>query len=456
MLAFFLVGLLAFALITVAMPSTRRIWAFGLYGWKYLLLFVLDFVGWRRLWAYLMNKPYLKLTGPRALRMFCEDMGPTFIKFAQLVASSDGMFPDRYVKELQNCLDSVRQFPYHEVIDTLQAELGDERAAKLQGIEREPLASASIAQVHNATLEDGTEVVVKVQRPGIAGRITADVKVMRFFANLFQSLFPQAKHANPVGIVDDLDQTLHEEIDFRQEAENLDRFNQIMGELGHKDVRAPVPHWALTTERVLVMERFKGIRVDDVEAVRAMHEDTEGALVRGLRAWFQCVIFYGFFHGDVHAGNLMMLEGGDIGFLDFGIVGRFDDRQRYLVTDWMIAFATKDYKRLAQVVVEMGGAPEDVDMDRFVAGLGKVYEPMLDANFGDVNFSEVIPQLRRVARDNDMTLPREFVLITKQLIYFDRYAKLLAPELNIFKDPRLLVGMMDDIRRARAENSQSA
>ena len=131
-----------------------------------------------------------------------------------------------------------------------------------------------------------------------------------------------------------------------------------MAELGHADVRAPRPHEELVTPRVLVMERFYGMRVDDVEKIRARHIDIEERLVKGMRAWFQCVLFHGFFHGDVHAGNLMLLDDDTIGFLDFGIVGRFDDQERYLVTDYMIAFASGNYKRLAEIICEMAGTPD--------------------------------------------------------------------------------------------------
>jgi len=438
---------------TLAHPATRRVWAFSAYALKHALAFALDWIGIQGLWATVTGRPYVRLTGPLVLRLFCEDMGPTFIKFAQLVASSDGVFPERYVVELRKCLDRVAPFPYDQVIATLEAELGDEKAERLVQIDPVPLASASIAQVHAAQLGDGTEVVIKVQRPGLLARIEADVKVMRTVAAAAEHLSANARMINITGIVEDLAQTLGEEIDFRAEAENLDLFNRIMGELGHSDVRAPVPHWELTTERVLVMERFFGVSVDDVATIRERGIDTEEALVKGLRAWFQSLIFYGFFHGDVHAGNFMLLDDGGVGFLDFGIVGRFEDRQRHLVTDWLVAFATGNYRRLAEIIVEMGGAPSDLDMERFTNGLADVYAPLLEVSYGEVNFAEVVPKMQRVARENHMTLPREFVLITKQMLYFDRYAKLLAPQLNIFKDPRLLVGMMDDIRRARAEQS---
>jgi len=264
-------------------------------------------------------------------------------------------------------------------------------------------------------------------------------------AKLFQSVAV----ANPVGIVEDFAETLKEEMDFRTEAKNLDRFNEIMAELGHTTIRAPVPHWAYTTRRVLVMERFFGVRVDEVEAIAERAIDAESMLVAGLRAWFQSVIFYGFFHGDVHAGNLMLLDNGDIGFLDFGIVGRFSDRQRRLVTDYLIAFAMGDYRTLGKVIVDMGGAAENLDMTAFVDDLKVTYSPIRELSFGDLNYSELIPKIQEVAKKHHMTMPKEFVLITKQLLYFDRYAKLLAPTLNVFTDIRLLTSLMMDIQKAR-------
>ena len=153
-------------------------------------------------------------------------------------------------------------------------------------------------------------------------------------------------------------------------------------------------------------------------------------------------MFYGFFHGDVHAGNLMLLDDDTIGFLDFGIVGRFDDKARYLVTDYMIAFASGNYKRLAEIIIEMAGAPDGLDMDGFVKDLGETYRPLLTLSFGEVNYADFLPGIQRTATRHKMRMPNEFILITKQLLYFDRYAKSLAPKLNVFTDPRLVLGMM--------------
>ncbi len=448
-----LAGLVVLSLI---IPITRRIWAFHFYAAKYVLFWFLDVIRLRKLWFKLTGRRYVKLTRPLMMRLFAEDMGPTFIKFGQIVASSAGMFPDRYVNEFRKCLDRVRPFAFDEVQKIIREELGEEKAAGLTDVDPKPLASASIAQVHTAKLADGTDVVVKVQRPGIDSRVAADMKIMRTMAVIATKLLRDAELANPVGVVEDFADTLKEELDFQLEAHNLDRFNEIMTELGHKRIRAPVPQWELTTRRVLVMERFFGNRVDEVEAINERGVDAEEALVLGLRAWFQCVVFYGFFHGDVHAGNLMLLDNDDLGFLDFGIVGRFDDEQRWLVTDYIIAFSTGDYRKLAQVIVDMGGVPDGLDMDAFVHDLEETYKPLLSKSFAEINYSEMLPGIQRVATRHRMIMPKEFVLITKQMLYFDRYAKLLAPELNIFSDPRLIMSLMADIQKARAEHPRGA
>jgi predicted unusual protein kinase regulating ubiquinone biosynthesis (AarF/ABC1/UbiB family) len=449
-----LLGVVATALaISALVPTTRRVWAFHLYlTWHVPLAWLASALGVRRLWCTLRGRAYRPFSGPLAARLFCEDMGPTFIKFGQIVASSAGMFPDRYSEEFRRCLDEVRPFEFAEVERIVADELGPDKAAELEQIDRHPLASASIAQVHTAKLTDGRDVVIKVQRPAIDRRVAADMKVMRLGAAIAQRLVRDAELANPVGIVEDFAATIAEELDFRLEASNLDRFNEIMRELGHGSVRAPVPAWNLTTRRVLVMERFFGVRVDRVPDLDR-DVDGENKLIEGMRAWFQSVVFYGFFHGDVHAGNLMLLDNDDLGFLDFGFVGRFDEQQRGMVTDYLIAFSTGDYTQLARVIAEMGGVSEGVDIEAFARDLEATYRPLLSMKMGEINYAEFIPKIQRIAARHRMVLPREFVLITKQMLYFDRYAKLLAPTLNVFSDPRLVVGLMQDIQKAKLQRT---
>lgn len=432
--------------VSLSAPTLRRIWVFWLYLGKYFFLWLAGLLHLRK-----------KEPNPVLMRHFCEDMGPTFIKFGQIIASSAGMFPKSWSAEFQKCLDRVRPFEFSVVQTILAEELGD-KVGRLTSLEPVPLASASIAQVHTAKLQQdgkGVDVVVKVQRPGIQERVRADMRILRFIAHILQKVIRDVELANPVGIVDDFAATLQEELDFRLESKNLVEFARIMTELGHANVRAPAPHPELTTARVLVMERFFGTRVDDVEQVKARKLDAEAKLIDGMRAWFQCVLFYGFFHGDVHAGNLMLLDNDDIGFLDFGIVGRFSDAQRKMVTEYIVAFASGDYEALAKIIIDMGGVAQKLDRTQFVKDLEQAYSPLLKMSFGEINYGDMLPQIQRVASKHRMRMPKEFVLITKQMLYFDRYAKLLAPKLNVFTDPRLVASLMMDVMKARALNTDA-
>jgi predicted unusual protein kinase regulating ubiquinone biosynthesis (AarF/ABC1/UbiB family) len=389
--------------------------------------------------------------GPAAVRHAFEELGPTYVKLGQLVASSEGMFPEPYCQELRKCLDRVRPFEFAEVDRILRAELGRDPAEVFASIEREPLASASIAQVHAARLRDGQDVVIKVQRPGIADVVESDLRVLRLAARA-GAMLPHGELANPVAIVEDFEATIREELDFRLEAANMAEFNRIMAAHQQTQVTAPLALGELSSGRVLVMERFFGCRVDDVARLRTMVQDPEEKLLAGMRAWFQCMIVHGFFHGDVHAGNLMALDDGRIGFLDFGIVGRFSRGRREQVTDYLLAFAAADFRRLAEVMIAMSpGAEGKVDAAALASDLEAAYGPMLAAGGEAMKYADVIPAIVSAGVRHGMRLPRDFVLVIKQMIYFDRYAKILAPRLNVFQDPRIVSGLMSDMMQARMQ-----
>lgn len=391
--------------------------------------------------------------GPELVRRAFEDLGPTYLKLGQIIASSHGLFPEAYCREFGKTLDRVKPFAYADVERRLTLELHAPPEQVFKALDRTPLASASIAQVHAATLPDGTDVVVKIQRPHIERRIHADMRILKIAANIL-SLVPTVELANPLGIIEDFDRTLVEELDFQREASNMDEFNRMMLELGHahsgeNGIRAPRVVHPLTTRRIITMERFYGVRVDDVVAIRARDVDSEAKLVHGLRCWFQSMILYGFFHGDVHAGNLMLLDDGSLGFLDFGIIGRFDKKTREQITDYIVAFASGDYRALVHTMMSMDAVSQGVDVEAMARDLEKAYAPILTTSFGDLNYANVLPDILRASVKHRMRLPREFILVTKQMLYFDRYAKLLAPKLNIFSDPRLVAAISMDVLRAR-------
>jgi predicted unusual protein kinase regulating ubiquinone biosynthesis (AarF/ABC1/UbiB family) len=277
------------------------------------------------------------------------------------------------------------------------------------------------------------------------------LRVLRLVARAV-AMTEHGELANPVGIVEDFDQNIHEELDFRREAANMAEFNRIMAEQGQSQVAAPRVHGDLSTRRVIVMERFFGHRVDDVEKLRAAKVDGEERLLIGMRAWFQCMILHGFFHGDVHAGNLMALSDGRIGFLDFGIVGRFGRDRREQVTNYLMAFASGDFQKLAEVMVAMGASTRGpIDTEAMAKDLADAYGPMFESELSAIKYADIIPTIMRTAVKHGTKLPRDFVLVVKQMVYFDRYAKLLAPKLNVFRDPRIVSALVEDITTARAQ-----
>lgn len=392
-------------------------------------------------WAKVTGQKYRRPRNEALVRRMFEILGPTFVKLGQVVASSPGLFPKRYSDEFQKCLDRVPPFPVAQVRQLIADELGASEETLFGSFEAEPLGSASIAQVHGAVLTDGTRVVVKCQRPGIEPKVDADVWWMKRGAWVCEKLFKGARLANVSGVIEDFERTIHEEIDFCREAENLREFNAIMAEHSIKDVMAPTPVEGMVTKRVLVMERFEGLKADDGVGIAASDLDAHEFLRKGLRAWLLTVALHGFFHGDAHAGNLMLMPnaGPDgsaaVGFIDFGIIGRFSDTQRQQVMQYVLAFSAQDYAALADIMALMGSVeiPED-DRERFVADLARVYAPLVEKSIGDIKYEEILPEVTQIAFKWGIRLPSEFLLILKQLLFFDRYAKITAPELNVFSD----------------------
>lgn len=385
------------------------------------------------------------VTHPARLRESFEALGPTYVKLAQLVASSEGMFPEAYSVEFRRCFDRVPEFSVDEVRRTIREELGRAPEAVFASVDEKPIASASIAQVHGATMHDGQRVVIKVQRPGIEAIVNADLAVLRVLARWFERL-PRADMANPRAVVEDFALNLAEELDFRKEAKNLDEFNAIMAQHGFDDVAAPKPIHESSSVRVLVMERFDGVRIDDRSGLESVTDDVEAKLLLGMRAWFRCLLVHGFFHGDVHAGNLMALRDGRVGFLDFGIVGRFEGDRKRLSSDFLMAMAARDFDGLARTMIAMTGGKMDAAL--LAVDLEKALEPLLDPSRA-AKYADMLPVMTRVGMRHDIPLPRDFVLILKQMLYFDRYAKLLAPNLNIFTDERIVASLMEDMLLAQ-------
>ena len=389
-----------------------------------------------------------RLDGPTAMRLAFERLGPIYVKLGQLVASGEALFPERYSEAFRTLLDRVPPFAFSEVERIVREDLGAAPGELYAELHPRPLAAASIAQVHPAKLRDGRDVVVKVQRPGIGALAAADVAIMRFFAWIATKVSTLARNSNVIAFVDDFAINLAQELDFRREAQRMRDFNAVMRAMGNDVTAAPEVIDDLTHARVLTMERFRGWRIDDVEQVRKTGFDVEERLLQGIRAWFQTLITRGFFHGDVHAGNFMLLSDGRIGFLDFGIVGSFGPQFRQGVLEYVLGFQQRDWGRVADAMLAMETAVGEVDREALVRDLEVTFAPMIDPEEG-FKLKDLVPGLIRSGRKHGLRLPRDLVLVTKQLVYLDRYSRAYGgAKMNVLTDQRLTNLILQDMLAA--------
>jgi ubiquinone biosynthesis protein len=376
----------------------------------------------------------------REARDACAELGPTYVKLAQLIASSPGLFPEVLSEELRSLLDRVPPITYDDVCDVIRGELGDHPSKMFARFDPDPLASASIAQVHTAELFDGTDVVVKIQRPGIRDRLSADLRILMLLARVLERTSAKGRMANPIAVVEDFAATLSEELNFVVEARSMETFDANLRAFGkHDNVRVPKVHWPLTTPRVLTMERIHGYKIDDLAQLNTTGWDLADALKKGVRAWMEAALEHGFFHGDVHAGNLMLDTEGNITFLDFGIVGRLDAKTKEIIRHGLPALIVHgDFQEVAKAIYEMGAVLKPADLEQSAADIAEIVEPILGKPLSEISYGQVLIDIVRIGTRYEVRLPRELVLVAKQMLYFERYAKLMAPDWNILNDPDLI------------------
>eukprot|EP00434_Breviolum_minutum_P030436 symbB.v1.2.026915.t2/scaffold2727.1/size72105/2 len=382
----------------------------------------------------------------KVLRKLFEKLGSTYVKLGQFIASSPTVFPAEYVKEFQACLDSTSTVSFVEVKRIIEGELGRPLRSVFAYVDPTPLASASIAQVHVGRLLNGTEVVIKVQKPGIEEVLKTDLGVVYLASRILEFINPDLNiRGSLADIASDLRESMLGELDFREEQRNLDVYREFLSSNGLDPLAvAPQPFPEASAKRVLTMERLTGVPLTDLEAIKRYSNDPEQTLVNALNVWALSVQKCEFFHADVHAGNLLVLEDGRVGFIDFGIVGRLSPKMATGIDKLNEALAVSDARGMAQALISMGATVGKVDEDAFaadiqqlIARLGGSLENATDATVDESQIQDIVLDIAQVAGNNGLKLPREFGLLIKQSLYFDRYTKLLAPELNMMSDDRI-------------------
>lgn len=370
----------------------------------------------------------------RRLRGAFTHLGPTFIKMGQILSSGEGIFPEELVQEFRQLRDRVPPESFERVRATVEADLGQTIESLFSSFDREPVAAASIAQVHRATLRTGEEVVVKVQRPGIALTVGRDLSAMAWLAPFLTGRIPVAALANPPAIVELLAETIVEELDFRLEAQNMLDVATVLDHGGQQAMVVPRPHPTLVTKRVLVMERLDGFAFDDVDGMRAAGIDTAAVVRAGIVTLFEGSMIYGVFHGDLHGGNLVVLPDGRVGLLDHGITGRFGDVQRVAFLRMLMGALTGNVDLQLASLRALGAFPPDADLDAVAADL-HLHEPPPDA--ASMAAEEVMALIRDMAKSllgHGARLPKELVLFLKDLIFLDAAIATLAPDVDLVQE----------------------
>jgi len=367
----------------------------------------------------------------RRLRAAFARLGPTYIKLGQVLSSGDGMFPAELVGEFKELRDRVPPEPFEHVRRVVEEDLGRPLEEVFAHFEHDPIAAASIAQVHAALLRSGEEVVVKVQRPGVAKLVRHDIEVMAWIAPRLIGRIPVAALANPPALVELFAETIVEELDFRLEAENMLDIGRVLVATGQTAVIVPRPHPTLVTRRVLVMERLDGFAWDDVRSMNDAGVDTEAVLHAALVAFMEGAMLHGVFHGDLHGGNLSVLPDGRTVLMDFGITGRLSERKRLAFLLLLVASSSGDVMGQLRAMRDLDAFPPDTDLDAVYHDLG-LDRPTVDP------MTLAADQLLRELQDLTKKLlgygaraPKELMLFVKNMMFLDGAIAVLAPDLDI-------------------------
>ncbi|AZZ35686.1 ubiquinone biosynthesis protein [Bdellovibrio sp. qaytius] len=354
------------------------------------------------------------LTIPQRLRLSFEELGPTFVKFGQLLASRPDLIPDDYIQEMSLLHDQVQVLDFATIESVLVEEFGAHWRNQFQSVNETPIGAASIAQVHTATLNNGDHVVLKIQRPGIVQKINDDLNVLYFIAELLEKYIPETRSFNPVAMVDEYFKTLELETNFVVEANNIRRMKENFKD--DTGMVIPKVYFEMTTERVLVMEELKGKPLSKVESLQAMGINPDDVIKKGLKAYLKMVFIDGFFHGDLHAGNFFIMPNDKIGLIDFGVVGRLNSKTQSAIVNMLLALSKEDYTRLAYEYVDLAPFSEDVNVDLFAKDLQAVIAPYYGLTLKHVNAGKILMASAGIAASQGLVVPTELMLFFKSII----------------------------------------
>ncbi len=369
-----------------------------------------------------------RLEPPARIRRALEELGPTFIKLGQILATRVDLFPPDWIAEFSKLQDAAPAVPYTELWSQMMEDLGDPPEAFFPKVEEEALAAASLAQVHRAWLADGTAVVLKIRRPGIRKIIDADLRLLARLAEILEAEAPDLHRYRPREIVRQFTLSLRRELDFAAECRNAERIAANFAQ--HPEIIVPAIHWKWTCERLNVQDYIDGIPGSDLEAVDAAGLDRKLLAQRGIYAVLKMILEDGFFHADPHPGNVYYLPGNRIAFIDFGMVGRLSAERRYQLTLLLFGLVKHDSAKVAEVLLEWSGG--DTGNSEILQGeIDTFVDQYRGIPLKEINFGAMLSDLVTILREHGLALPPDLALLIKSFITLEGLGRQLDPDFDI-------------------------
>ena len=386
----------------------------------------------QRLKSKLKSKKLLKTE--ERLRITLERLGPTFIKLGQVLSVRPDLIPERYCRELEKLLDSVPSMQFNEVKSIIEKELGRPLKEVFSELQKKPIASASISQVHSAKLKSGEKVAIKVQRPSIRKMMETDIDIMFYIAEQLERHVEKFRDYNPVQIVKEFKEWTERELDFKLEARNAKRFYQNFS--SSETVKIPKIYEQFTTEKILVLEFIDGIELNNYKEIVRKGINFNQVMEDGLNAVLTMVFVHGLFHADPHPGNIIVTKDGKIAFVDFGIVGFFDERLKNKSIDLLYGIIESKPDIIVDTLLSMGFETRNIDMEAFRMDIASIIEPLQFGSIKEIKLSSVLEDIINVPIKHKLKLPASFVLFGKTIVTLEGIALEHDPNFKIAESAR--------------------
>jgi ubiquinone biosynthesis protein len=363
------------------------------------------------------------------IRLLLEQLGPTYVKLGQIASTRPDLLPAEIVTELEKLQDEVPGFAFSEVRILLKEELGSDLEELFREFDPEPLAAASIGQVHRAHLNTGQQVAVKIQRPGILATIETDLEILRELAVLAERRFAWAQTYQLGELIDELAKSLRTELNYTQEAYNAEKFSKQYQ--GNPAIYIPPVHWEYSSQKVLTAAFVEGIKINELEQLAQQGYNRSRIAERFAREMFQQIFIAGFFHGDPHPGNVLVLPGETVAFLDFGMVGRLSPEKKHHLASLVIGLMRQDSEELAKAIFRMGIVPAEVNRTQLRDDIDRLREKYYGVPLSQISLGEAINQMFATAQKHKIKMPADLALVGKALLTMEGIVARLDPQLSI-------------------------